>query len=79
MPAAHVVQLVKLHIAIDAYSPVELQGRSLSTRTTRTSRATGGTVSHYRQLEVEWNYEKGPKSTRTTRTSHATGEIASHH
>lgn len=54
---------------------------TLSTRTTRTSRATGETVSHYRNLDLEWSCinEEGVSSTGTTRTSRKTDETVSHY
>ena len=36
-----------------------MKGRPQSTRTTRTSCATGETASHYRHLEFEWCYDEG--------------------
>ena len=36
-----------------------MKGRPHSIRTTRTSRATGESASHYRHLEIERSYDEG--------------------
>ena len=56
------------------------KGGPYSTRTTRTSRSTGETASHYRYENLSAVRMKGgPCSIRMTRTSRATGESASHY